>query len=167
MGMRTIIIAFAVGLALGIAGTIYLPDAVRPYLPAYIAGPAPTVTGTVLAKQRKGNALLMTLNTPKGAVLVTVTKQADEVDLLVGDGDTVAIALKTYAPFIENPRITRVIKNEPAASSAPPEKPAEETGRHKKGAPAALKAGPTETGGVPPRPHSPEVSAPSGTAVAR
>jgi small basic protein len=120
---RSFCITLAIGIVLGVLGTVYLPRYVRPYLPASIAGKETVVTGTVAAKQRKEQSLLLTVNTPQGAVLITVTKNVDEVDLLVGENNTVEFALRTYSPFVENPRITRVLKEAPSLSPEPPTVP--------------------------------------------
>jgi hypothetical protein len=115
---RLILITFALGLILGVVGTISLPRYLSRYVPESIMGKRTIVTGDVLAKQRKGNTLLLTVNTPQGALLATFTRNADEVDLLVGPKDHVRFALNTYSPFIEDPKITGVQKYEQTAPSS-------------------------------------------------
>lgn len=67
-----------------------------------------SVKGTVVKKERESNRLLMTLSTPKGVLLATFTQKIDEIDLLVSEGYTATIRLRTYSPFVENPVIERV-----------------------------------------------------------
>jgi hypothetical protein len=112
MNIRLLMITFIIGLGLGIAGTIYLPRTVFPYLPESIVGKETIIKGLVMAKQRQGNTLLLTLNTSQGALLATITKSVEGVDLLVNGNDEIEIALKTYTPFINDPKITRVLKNQ-------------------------------------------------------
>jgi hypothetical protein len=127
MSNRSFCTILIIGIVLGVLGTIYLPSYVRPYLPASIMGKETVVTGAVTAKQRKDQSLLLTINTPQGAVLITVTKNVDEVDLLVGENNTIEFTLQKYSPFVENPRITRVFRDEQSPSPEPsktPEAPA-------------------------------------------
>jgi hypothetical protein len=120
---------FVFGLALGVLCTIFLPKYVRPYLPESVMGKETVVKGTVMAKEKKGNALLLTVNTSRGALLATFTKKGDEVNLLVNEKDDVEFTLEKYRPFIDDPNITRVIKAEQISSPEPeksvaPAKPA-------------------------------------------
>lgn len=118
---QPVLFIFFMGLILGIAGALLVPKYLGPYMPETIGGKEATVKGEVLGKQKKGEALLLTVNTEQGAVLVSFLKQADEVDLLVGENDKIEFALDTYKPFIEDPTIIRVQKSEqaPKAAEAP------------------------------------------------
>jgi hypothetical protein len=121
---------FVFGIALGVLCTIFLPHYVRPYLPDSLMGKESVVKGTVLAKEKKENALLLTVDTSQGALLATFTKKRDEVNLLVNEKDVVEFTLEKYTPFIDDPKIIRVIKAqqasspEPEKASAPPVKQA-------------------------------------------
>jgi len=101
---------FLVGLVVGILGTIFVPDLVRPYLPGALRGEGQEVAGIVEAKSREPERLLLTIGGASGAVLVTYTKQVPEIDLLVEPGDSVVLAVREYAPFVENPSLRRVQK---------------------------------------------------------
>lgn len=101
---------FLVGLVAGILGTIFVPDLVRPYLPGALRGEGQEVAGIVEAKSREPERLLLTIGGEAGAVLVTYTKQVPEIDLLVEPGDSVVLAVREYAPFVENPSLRRVQK---------------------------------------------------------
>jgi hypothetical protein len=104
------IVPFVFGLALGILCTIYLPKYVRPYLPELLVGKETVVKGTVAAKEKKGDVLLLTVNTPEGALLATFGKKAEEVNLLINEKDDVDFILPKYMPFIDDPKIIRVLK---------------------------------------------------------
>jgi len=107
-----IIVTFLVGIAVGIAGTLLLPGYARQYMPESIMGKETTVMGVVVAKQRKGTSLLLTVNTPQGALLSTMKRKVDEIDLLVNVDDEIEFTLKEYKPFINDPKIKRVLKGE-------------------------------------------------------
>lgn len=109
-----------VGIALGAAGMYYGPRYLSPYLPGSLGGNAVTVEGTVLEKQKKDSSLLLTVNTSRGALLATIKKKADEVNLLVSRGDRIDFVLRTYRPFIEDPVIKRVVKAGPEAMPVEP-----------------------------------------------
>ncbi|MGH7255729.1 MAG: hypothetical protein ACREI3_08125, partial [Nitrospirales bacterium] len=90
---------FGIGLALGIAGTILAPRYAATYLPGVMDDGA-AVEGTVVAKQREPDRLLMTLRTSEGGVLVTFTEKVADIDLLVEHGDRLTLALGAYEPFV-------------------------------------------------------------------
>ena len=98
------------GLALGIVGTIFIPDLARPYLPAFLRGENVEISGIVEAKSREADRLLLTIAGSSGAVLVTYTQQIPEMDLLIEPGDSVILAVREYAPFVEDPSVRRVQK---------------------------------------------------------
>ena len=128
-------IPFIFGLILGVLGTIFLPDYVRPYLPSWAVGKTTAVKGTVMAKQKKDNVLLLTVNTPQGELLATFTKKVDGIALLINEKDVIEFTLPKYMPFIEDPKIIRVVKEQPAEPEpAPPQPgPKKEGGGRKQG----------------------------------
>ena len=101
---------FLTGLALGVLGTIFIPDLARPYLPAMMRGENVEVSGIVEAKSREADRLLLTIAGSSGAVLVTYTRQIPEMDLLIEPGDSVILAVREYAPFVQDPAVRRVQK---------------------------------------------------------
>jgi hypothetical protein len=122
---KTSFIPFVLGVAVGILGVIFVPGYVRPYLPDWALGKQVVVQGTVTAKQKKDAALLVTVNTPEGVLLATFTRKIDEINLLVNEKDELEFNLPKYMPFIEDPTIIRVVKEQPAAPGPAPEvKPA-------------------------------------------
>jgi hypothetical protein len=115
---------FLFGLVLGILGAIFLPNYVRPYIPQWVMGKTIVVKGTVAAKQKKENVLLLTVDTPEGVLLATFKKKVDEINLLINEKDTIEFTLPKYMPFIDDPQIIRVVKEQQAAPElAPAEKP--------------------------------------------
>ncbi len=146
---------FVFGIALGVLCTIFLPKYVRPYLPESLVGEEPVVKGTVMAKEKKGNALLLTMDTSQGALLAAFTKKGDEVNLLVNEKDVVEFTMKKYNPFIDDPKITRVLKarqasspeleNAPAAPAKPLGKNPKEVNPRSQGKPALIMPGSKST----------------------
>jgi len=98
------------GLILGIVGTIFVPDLVRPFMPEMMRGENVEISGIVEAKSREPDRLLLTIAGSSGAVLVTYTDQIPEMDLLIEPGDSVILAVREYAPFVEDPSVRRVQK---------------------------------------------------------
>ncbi len=122
-------VPFIFGLVLGVLGAVFLPNYVRPYIPEWVTGKAPVVVkGTVTAKLKKDHALLLTVDTPDGVLLATFKKKVDEINLLVNEKDELEFTLPKYMPFIDDPKIIRVVKEQPAAPGPAPEaKPADKS----------------------------------------
>jgi len=120
MNKSSRMLPFVFGLAVGIAGTIFLPNYVRPYLPEWVMGKAIVVKGTVTAKQKKEKVLLLTVNTPEGALLATFNKKVDEISLLVSEKDIIEFTLPKYTPFIDDPKIIRIVKEQQAVTEPAP-----------------------------------------------
>ncbi len=119
------ILTFIVGLGLGIGGAYFAPDLLGPYLPEMLQRRGELVQGEVVAKQEKMPWLLLTINTPQGAILATFRKKVDEITLLVEVGDQIELVLRKYEPFVEDPRIKRVRKGD-GRVEMPPAAPVEE-----------------------------------------
>lgn len=119
-------VPFVFGLVLGILGMIFLPNYVRPYIPEWITGKTIVVKGTVAAKQKKEDALLLTVDTPEGVLLATFKKKVDEINLLINEKDVIEFTLPKYMPFIDDPKIIRVVKEQQAAPEPAPEAKPEE-----------------------------------------
>ncbi len=114
MKTRLIVLVLLAGIALGVVGTIFGPDVAGPYLPeAFLVKKAETIDGEVVRKLREGERLLLTVQTSQGSVLATFKKKVAEIDLLVQQGDTITLALSRYEPFVDEPAIERVRKQEP------------------------------------------------------
>jgi hypothetical protein len=107
------------GLVLGVLGAIFLPDLLRPYLPDMFKGENVEIAGVVEAKSREADRLLLTIDGDAGAVLVTYTHEIPEMDLLIEPGDSVVLAVREYAPFVEDPSVRRVQKGGGSRRSVP------------------------------------------------
>lgn len=117
---RGVALAFVLGAVAGIVGAIVLPP-LRRYLPTALRGPEQVLNGVVVAKGAEGGRLLITLSTPEGTTLATFTKQTAKIDLLVREGDSLALAVRKYGPFVEDPRITRVVSTAGVPRTALPD----------------------------------------------
>ncbi len=151
MNMRQVLITLLIGIAAGAAGAVYLPGAALPYLPDALTGRRTTMRGVVVTKEKKPASLLLTVNTQEGALLATFTRSAEETNLLLGPGDSVELRVKDYEPFIENPKILRVVKSGPpvpaetGASMNGPASATAQTGTREVKPAAAGKAAPAAT----------------------
>ena len=103
-----LVVTLLIGAGLGVAGTVYLPPMVDPYLPPQLRIRARVVEGLVVGKQREPNRLLLKIQTESGVILATYTKRVAEVDLLVEPGDTIALELRNAEPVVDEPPIERV-----------------------------------------------------------
>jgi hypothetical protein len=122
-GGRGAVLAFFFGLVFGAVGGIVGRPYIQGKLPAFVRGETVTLEGPATAKGREEDRLLITVATPAGAILATFKKRVEEIDLLVQAGDTVAIDVPAYQPFVENPRIVRVRKASPEPAPAPVPEP--------------------------------------------
>lgn len=118
--MKGKLLTFVLGIVLGAVVASLWPRFVTPRLPAGLRSSAAAVEGTVIRKQRDGERLLLTIDTPEGAALATFTEKVPEIDLLVEEADVVTLGLGGYEPFLENPTIRGVVKVEVAPESASP-----------------------------------------------
>jgi len=100
---------FILGFLSAVVVDLVAPELLEPYTRQFIpATQIESVTGRVVKKDRESNRLLMTLSTPKGVLLATFTQKIEELDLLIAEGYSTTIRLRTYSPFVENPMIERV-----------------------------------------------------------
>lgn len=100
------------GVALGVAAALLVPRWVAPHLPPALGGGLVTVEGDVLDKQRESGRLLLTLDSDRGAMLATFRDRISELDLLVGRGDRVTLAMREFRPFVDGPRLVGVQKGD-------------------------------------------------------
>ena len=107
-GWIILLVTLLVGVGLGVAGTVYVPQAVDPYLPKDLRIRSRIVEGQVTNKQREPNRVLVKIQTEQGVILAVFTKRVAETDLLIEPGDTIALALSTDQPFVDDPPIERV-----------------------------------------------------------
>ncbi|MGD2151644.1 MAG: hypothetical protein PVG79_00160 [Gemmatimonadales bacterium] len=109
MPNRRTLTTFLAGLILGIALALVGRSFLGSRLPDSIAGRRESLDGVVTAKQLEEDRLLLTIVTPAGATLVTFKKRVAEIALLVDEGDRITLSLSQYQPFLEDPRIARVV----------------------------------------------------------
>ncbi len=110
-GWIILIVTLLVGAGLGVAGTIYVPARVDPYLPKELRLKSRVVEGQVLQKQRDANRVLVKVQTGQGVILAAFTKRAAEIDLLVEPGATIELSLPSDAPVVDDPTIERVTRS--------------------------------------------------------
>lgn len=103
-------LVFLIGMTLGVVGTIFLPDLLAPYLPQSLRDSEDTVAGLVTAKERQDDRLLLTVDSPRGAVLATFSRKVAEISLLVNEGDSVTLSVRLAEPFVNDPTIRQVLK---------------------------------------------------------
>jgi hypothetical protein len=132
-----ILVVLVVGIVIGVLGIQMGPDYLKTYLPGPV-DPDSGLEGKVVAKLPGEDRLLLTLSTPEGASLITFTEKVAEVGLLVDRGDLLTVGIHRYSPFITNPPIRRVRKEDgplPAAVEAErePETPAPVAGEAEEG----------------------------------
>lgn len=139
-GKRRGVLLFLLGLALGVAGALLAPRFLAPYLPAALRDGGELVEGEVLGKRLDGERLLLTVETPRGAVLATFRDKVAEIDLLVEAGDSVTLGLGRYRPFVNDPALEGVRKTVPGSGRA--ERPAQPSG-----GPAGVEADTATAGG--------------------
>jgi hypothetical protein len=112
---RVVFLILLIGISIGVGGAIFGPDLASPYLPdSFRVKKTETVAGEVVRKQREGDRLLLTVQTSQGTVLATFKRKVAEIDLLVQQGDALTMAVSRYAPFVEDPAIERVRKQDVA-----------------------------------------------------
>lgn len=99
-----------VGIAIGLAAGLFLPDVLGPRLPGFLGGGSERVEGEVLSKERSDDHLLLTVDTDRGALLTTFRERISELDLLVAEGDSIALRLRAFEPFVEDPAVLSVRK---------------------------------------------------------
>jgi hypothetical protein len=121
------LISFAIGLLVGIAGTLAAPRMLGRYLPASLAGDTIMLAGVVGSKEREADRLLIRVPTAAGTVLARFTEDVADINLLVEEGDSIAFRVRQYEPFIENPTIARVAAARFAQSGNLPPPAAEST----------------------------------------
>lgn len=136
-GMKSYVavILLILGIAAGIAATLYGPGALKPYLPkGLVKDTAKTVDATVIDKRKEDGVLLLTVDSEQGAMLITFNAKVSEIDLLVKKGYIITIGLKKYEPFITNPAIKKVRRVPVEAEDVEIEKKVAEELKHDGGA---------------------------------
>ncbi len=118
-GLKASLAIFVGGLVVGIVATMVVPNLIAPYLPEAIVGADAQVYGVVTGKRVEADRVLLTLPTDEGTVLATFTDGLPEIDLMINEGDSVTLEVDEYAPFVENPKIVRVVTLSSPLNSQP------------------------------------------------
>lgn len=104
-----LLVGLILGFLFAVTMNLFAPELLDPYTRQFIpSDQIESVKGTVVKKQRESARLLLTLSTSNGVLLSTFTQKLEELDLLIAEGYTITIRLRTYSPFVENPVIERV-----------------------------------------------------------
>jgi len=117
MGKKVMVglILLAVGVGVGLGVPKFLSPSLSPYLPKSLQEQTEAVAGQVVRKSREEGRLLLTVSTPRGALLATFTKQIAEIDLLVEEGDSIQLGINHYEPFVKDPHVQSVMKPDMAS----------------------------------------------------
>ncbi len=90
--------AFVVGLILGVAGALLVPELFTDHF-----------EGTVTGKKRLRDRLMVMIHMKDhGEVIATFTEKIGQIDFLIRPGDTVALGLVKYEVLVDNPLLTMV-----------------------------------------------------------
>lgn len=101
---------FSLGLGLGISAPLLVSRYLDPYFPDFLKEALHPLEGSVLHKQRQQDRLLITITTQDGTFLATFQRQVQKIDLLIEERDLVTLDVREYEPFVNDPRLLRVIK---------------------------------------------------------
>jgi hypothetical protein len=104
------LLLFLLGLVLGVVAATIGPRYAGPYLADVgLTLPAdPTLSGRVIEKRMENDRLLLRVLTEEGVSLTAFTRNLDDIDLLIGQGDRVEFGAGQYEPFLHDPSIRRV-----------------------------------------------------------
>ena len=142
------LIIFVVGVGLGFSGQGLIPNSVSSYLPKALQVQNEVLEGLVVRKHREGDRLLLTVSTPRGALLATFQNQISEIDLLVDEGDRVTLGLVNYEPFVHDPSVKGVMKPDQLPKPVEPQLPLSDENQ-KLPDPSGLEALPSDTQSTP------------------
>jgi hypothetical protein len=112
-------IIFFLGLGLGLSAPMLASRYMNPYLPDMLKERVHPLEGAVIHKQHQQDRLLVTITTPAGTILATFQQQIPEINLLIEERDLVTLDVQHYQPFVTDPAILRVIKQQ-EETFAPP-----------------------------------------------
>lgn len=153
--MKAKLFLFLFGILIGFLIAVLFRPVFQPLVSEMFRNEGDWTEGRVVGKRLQGERLLLTVNAAEGTILATFQKKVPEIDMLVEEGDLVTLGVPRYEPFVEDPPVLAVRKQElPVAADEPetPEEPAEE---------AAADVGEPERppgGTVPDRPEPPETA---------
>ena len=121
--MKAKLFLFLIGGLLGfLVGALFRP-LVEPLAIDLFRDEGDRTEGRVVGKRLQAKRLLLTVDTAEGTVLATFAKRVEEIDMLVADGDLVTLGVPRYEPFVEDPPILTVRKQELPAGGIIPAAP--------------------------------------------
>ena len=123
MYARFIVVSGLIGMLLGGTAVYYGPRFLSPHLPESLQDRGTGISGPVVGKRLEGDRLLVTVAAKEGAILVTFRKKLSEIDLLVEEGDTVSLSVKSYRPFMQDPELRAVRKADAMRRTQPRQTP--------------------------------------------
>ena len=110
--MKAKLLLFLLGGFLGfLVGALFRP-LVEPVATELFRDESDRTEGRVVGKRLQGKRLLLTVDAAEGTILATFSKRVQEIDMLVDDGDLVTLGVRRYEPFVEDPPILAVRKQE-------------------------------------------------------
>lgn len=110
---------FLAGGLLGFLVAVLFQPLLRPLVTDALRGEEDVTEGRVVGKRLQGERLLVTVDAAEGTVLATFNQRVEEIDMLVEEGDLLKLGVARYEPFVEDPAILSVRKQELPAAGAP------------------------------------------------
>lgn len=151
--MKAKLFLFLFGVLVGFLVAVLFRPLVQPMVGELLRDEADRTEGRVVGKRLQGKRLLLTVDAAEGTILATFEKKVEEIDMLVEEGDLVTLGVPRYEPFVADPPVLAVRKQElPAAVRDQPEAPEEPAEEPAAGAP---ERGRPEGGIVPGRAEPP------------
>lgn len=110
--MKLKIFLFLLGGLFGFLLAALFQPLLRPLLTDLFRSEKDVTEGRVVAKRLQGDRLLITVDATEGTILATFKQRVPEIDLLVQEGDLLKLGVPRYQPFVEDPPILSVRKQE-------------------------------------------------------
>lgn len=119
--MKAKLFLFLFGALIGFLIAVLFRPLFQPMVAEILRDEADRTEGRVVGKRLQGERLLLTVDAAEGTILATFGKKVDEIDMLVEEGDLVTLGVPRYEPFVEDPPVLAVRKQElpPAAADEP------------------------------------------------
>lgn len=124
--MKAKLFLFLFGALIGFLVAVLFRPVFQPLVSEALRDESDRTEGRVVGKRLQGERLLLTVDASEGTILATFQKKVEEIDMLVEEGDLVTLGVPRYEPFVEDPPVLAVRKQEmPAAAADGPEATAE------------------------------------------
>lgn len=116
--MKAKLILFLFGALIGFLIAVLFRPVLQPMVAEVLRDEADRTEGRVVGKRLQGERLLLTVDATEGTILATFKDRVEEIDMLVEDGDLVTLGVPRYEPFVEDPPVLAVRKQDPPAATA-------------------------------------------------